>query len=127
MAKLADPNFLGDYLAELPQAQHAGHTHDQGPIESTREDSYRGHRIAIKTTYEITVDGRPLYVHVGLSNDGSAHSHGLPTYRFVSVVDMVRALIDNFPDDFPAGDLPDDEHDGHGDHGGHEMHDAGGG
>lgn len=118
IARLADPNFLGDYLASLPQPEHM---HMHGPIVSVREDSYNGHQIVIKTTYEITVDGEPLTAHVELSNDGSAHCHGLPAYRFLSVVDMVRALIDNFPDDFPTDehgghDEPDDHPSGHGSH-----------
>lgn len=53
----------------------------------------------------------------------ASHCHGLPTYQFVSVVDMVRVLIENFPDDFPGGGPSTDDH---GDHGGHGTHSAGG-
>jgi len=123
MAKLADPDFLANYLAGLPQPGpgHGGH-----PAVSVREDSYKGHRIVIKTTYEMTVDGKPLPIHVSLSNDGSAHVHGLPNYQFLSVVDLVRALIEFFPNEFPAEGPPADEYGGHGEPGGHGTHNAGG-
>ena len=116
MAENADPAFLGNYLAALPRPQHV----HSGPSSSVREDDYRGHHVVITTTYEITVDGAPIDVHIGLSNDGTAHCHGLPAYQFASLVDVVRALIEYFPDEFPAGEPTDDrphgekpEHPGH--------------
>lgn len=115
MAESSDPAFLGNYLAGLPRPEHPGH----GPARSVREDYFEGHHIVITTTYEITVDGRTLPVHVGLSNDGTAHTHGLPAYQFISAVDMVRTLIRQFPDDFPSGGTPGGGHgdpDPHGDH-----------
>ena len=33
-------------------------------------------------------------------NDGQLHCHSLPNYQSPSAVDMVKRLIDNFPDDF---------------------------
>lgn len=99
MAESSDPAFLGDYLAKLPR-QHHEHP---GPARSVREDHFEGHHIVVTTTYEITVDGRPLHVPIGLSNDGTADSHGLPNYQFTSVIDLVRALITYFPDEFPPG------------------------
>lgn len=98
----------------------------EDPLRSIREDDFRGHHIVIATTNEITVDGRPLSVHIGLSNDGSAHSHGLPAYQFASVVDMVRALIDYFPDDFSSAGDPDGGSDLHGQPREHSEHDRDG-
>src|SRR5215211_5245621 len=99
LGKSADQVALARYLASLPRPEPP---HMHGPIRSVRTDEHAGHRIVITTTYEITVDDEPLRVHIGLSNDGSAHCHGLPAYQFLSVVDLVRTLIDSFPEDFPA-------------------------
>jgi hypothetical protein len=102
MAENADPELLGNYLAALP---HPPHLHP-GPVTVVREDDYRGHHVVITTTYEITVDGAPVPVHIGISNDGTAHAHGLPAYEFASLVDVIRALIDFFPDEFSAAGEP---------------------
>lgn len=89
----ADPEVLGRFLVELADASHK---------HQPRVDEYKGHRIAIETHYEITVDGTPVPVHLTVGNDGDVHCHALPAYEFVSAVDMVRVLIDTYPDDFPA-------------------------
>jgi hypothetical protein len=115
MAESSDPAFLGDYLAGLSRPEHVAH----GPAPSVREDDFRGRHIVITTTYEITVEGRPLTAHVGVSNDGSVHCHSLPAYEFASTVDMVRVLIDYFPDDFPPVGAPNSNQDEHG--GGHHA------
>jgi hypothetical protein len=106
----SNPADLGRFLAGLPRADPSHH----GPPRSVREDDFEGHHIVITTTYEITVDSKPLAVHIGLSNDGSAHCHGLPAYQFVSVVDLVRSLITYFPEEFTPGGDDDSHH--HGDH-----------
>ncbi|GAA1190444.1 hypothetical protein F4556_000771 [Kitasatospora gansuensis] len=119
----AEPAALAGYLAGLPQPASA---HEHGPARSVREDEYQGHRIVITTSYEITVDGRPLTAHIGVSNDGEVHCHALPAYQVLSAVDIVRALIDNFPDDFPAaGGGGGDDHGSHGGHPGHGEHGGG--
>ncbi|WP_406306748.1 hypothetical protein OHA61_37050 [Streptomyces sp. NBC_00885] len=114
LATAADPTILGNYLAELPQQPH-----HHGPLTSTRQDEFQGHSIVIKTTYEVTVDGAPIAVPLMVSNDGRVHCHALPTYEFLSAMDTIRSLIENFPDDFPGGDGP-----GGGDNGGHPDHHA---
>jgi hypothetical protein len=100
-----DPNFLGEYLAGLPEHEHQ----HSGTSETVREEYFEGHHIVVKTINEITVDGQPLKTHIGLSNDGSSYCHSLPFSDFGSLVDLVRALIREFPDDF-AGEP------GHGGH-----------
>lgn len=79
-----------------------------GPVESVREDDYQGHHIVVRTTYQITVDRRPVTGHIHLSNEGQVGYHGLPNMTFDSAVDLVKALIDRFPLDFqgPAHDMP---------------------
>lgn len=77
--------------------------HDQGhgtPSESVREATYRGHRITVRTSYRIEVDGMPIEGHMGVTNDGQVHYHAIPNIGFASAVDLVKQLIDTFPDDF---------------------------
>ena len=75
----------------------------KGGQEIVREDDYKGHHVVIRTRYNITVDGKEVTGHIMLTNAGQVHYHGLPNYTFDSAVDLVRALIDNFPDDFQKG------------------------
>lgn len=106
LKKSTSAEALGSYLTGLAQPAHE----HPGPISIVRQDDFEGHHISIKTTYEITVDGTQLGVHIGLSNDGSAHCHGLPAYQFTSVVDLVKALIAYFPDEFGPSAPDEREH-----------------
>jgi hypothetical protein len=83
------------------QSVAAGHAeHDKGPFQSVREIEYSGHKIAIYTKYEIKVDGKPFSGHIYVDNSGKVSAHALPNYSFVSAVDLVKKIIDEFPDDF---------------------------
>src|SRR5215216_2510951 len=42
----------------------------------------------------------PLEGHLGVANDGQVHYHAIPNLRFVSTVDLVKQLIEAFPEDF---------------------------
>jgi hypothetical protein len=75
--------------------------HDHHGAASLREAEYKGHKIQIRTTYQVTIDGRPVTGHLGVTDDGTVHYHPVPNKAFTSAVDLVRALIDIFPDDFP--------------------------
>ena len=72
--------------------------------------STKGHHIVVRTTYHIEVDGQTLTGHFAVSNDGQVHYHPVPNISFASAIDLVKQLIDLFPDDFSAG------HGGHGHH-----------
>lgn len=74
--------------------------HHEGAQEIVREDDYKGHHIVVRTTYHITVDGQEVTGHIMLTNAGQVQYHGLPNHSFDSTIGLVRALIDNFPDDF---------------------------
>ena len=91
--------------------------HHTGDLADVREAEYRGHRIEVRTSYAITVDGRPFDIHVVVDNEGRVFYHGLPTRDFASVIDLVEKAIDLFPDDFGPEDGADrpDPGDGHGD------------
>jgi hypothetical protein len=83
-------------------AVKATQRHQHGS-DSIREADYKGHHIEIRTTYEIEVDGVPITGHLGVDNEGRVHYHPVPNASFASAVDLVKQLIDSFPDDFPAG------------------------
>jgi hypothetical protein len=98
--KSKDP--LSDAYKRLNAGQPvvAGHAGHEGPFESVREVEYKGHNIIIRTHYEIRVDGKPLGGHIYVDNSGRVSSHAMPTYSFVSTVDLVKKLIDAFPSNF---------------------------
>jgi alpha-tubulin suppressor-like RCC1 family protein len=71
-----------------------------GKMESVREAMYQGHHIVVRTRYQIEVDGQMLMGHVGVTNDGQVHYHAVPNLSFASAIDLVKQLVDIFPDDF---------------------------
>jgi hypothetical protein len=97
-------DLLSDAYKRLNAGQPvvAGHAagHER-PFESVREVEYKGHNIIIRTHYEIRVDGKLLGGHIYVDNSGRVSSHAMPTYSFVSTVDLVKKLIDAFPANFP--------------------------
>ena len=74
--------------------------HGKGGQEIIRQDDYKGHHVIVKTTYNITIDGQVVTGHIMLTNLGQVQYHGLPNHSFDSAVELARALIDNFPEDF---------------------------
>jgi hypothetical protein len=105
---VGDPEEL---LAESLQAEsrHAAvlarHRTSQSPHpgghSSIRTAEHRGHTIEIRTTYDVRIDGEPLEAHMSVSDNGSVHYHGLPNYAEASAVDLMKRVIDSFPDDYP--------------------------
>jgi hypothetical protein len=95
-------DLLSDAYRRLSAGQPvvAGHAGHEGPFESVREVEYKGHNIIIRTHYEIRIDGKPLGGHIYVDNSGRVSSHAMPTYSFVSTVDLVKKLIDAFPSNF---------------------------
>jgi len=74
--------------------------HSHQKTETIRNAEHHGHHILVRTHYEIEVDGQMLMGHMGVTNDGHVHYHPLPNLSFTSAIDLVRQLIDTFPDDF---------------------------
>lgn len=103
--------------ARADELATASHAHQTGTLADVREAEYRGHRIEVRTSYAITVDGRPFDIHVVVDNEGRVFYHGLPTRDFASVIELVEKAIDLFPDDFGQENEPDRPHTGqsHGD------------
>jgi len=76
--------------------------HEHQKTESVREANYKGHHIIVRTKYEIEVDGQMVMGHMGVTNDGQVHYHPVPNLSFASAVDLVKVLINIFPDDFSS-------------------------
>lgn len=119
----AEPEAVRAALAaNADELVRAAGPHHGDTLASIRHATHDGHDIVVRTSYQITVDGRPFDVHVVVDNDGRVYYHGLPTRDFASVIDLVAKAIDTFPEDFDRGDVDTtDEHgpgDGGHDHGG---------
>lgn len=105
LAEAAKPESIVQHVKQQTRGRRrAVHEHGAG-MESVRELEYKGHRIAIRTSYAIEVDGVPIEGHMGVTNDGRVHYHAVPNLAFPSAIDMVKQLIDTFPEDFdrPSG------------------------
>lgn len=105
LLRQAQPEALLRRLTEATERSDDDHGHGS-PMESTRESEYRGHHIVIRTSYRIEVDDRPIEGHLGVSNDGQVHYHAVPNLGFASAVDLVKQLIDTFPEDFTGTTNP---------------------
>ena len=94
------PKSIAHYVKK--NAKHVRKAQKQQHMSSqnVREADYRGHHIVVRTQYEIEVDGRVVTGHLGVSNDGQVHYHPVPNLSFASAVELVKQLIDIFPDDF---------------------------
>ena len=68
---------------------------------SERSVYYKGHVVRVKTTYEITIDGKPFKRHIGVNGEGKVHCHVLPYLAYRSALDLVCGYIDGYPDHLP--------------------------
>ena len=80
-----------------PHGDHSTHE----PFTSVRQIQYKNHDIVIRTRYEIEIDGRIINNQIYVDNEGKVSSHAMPTYSFPSTVDLIKRLIDKFPNSFP--------------------------
>lgn len=102
-----------NYQAEDVQASH----HDHSDNRSIRRTTHRGKEIVIKTDYQITIDGKPFENHVMVDDKGRVHCHGLPNYAYLSMLDLIKGVIDislelSLEDDIAANDIPANSHQG---------------
>jgi hypothetical protein len=94
-ASLAQAKKSAPYFKKLLTGMNMG-----SGMSPVRETEHNGHHIAIKTTYQIMIDGKPFKGRLGVTNGGSVHYHGLPNAGFGSALDLVKTVIDTFPDEF---------------------------
>ena len=94
--------YVKSNAARAKKAQQMHH----GEAAVTRETDYKNHHIVVRTTYEIEVDGKPLMGHMGVNDAGDVHYHPIPNLSFPSALDMVKKIIDVYPDDFGPNAAP---------------------
>jgi hypothetical protein len=97
LKKAAMPKAMGAYL----QKKAAAGGHDHGANHpSVRSVDHNSHEIVIETSYRVKVDGKTVNIPLMVDESGNVHCHALPNYQFQSALDMVKAMIDVFPDQF---------------------------
>jgi hypothetical protein len=94
------PQSIAAYVRQNVELVKRAQKHRHGEMDSVREADYAGHHIVVRTRYQVEVDGHMLMGHMGVTNDGQVHYHPVPNLAFSSAVDLVKRLIDIFPDDF---------------------------
>jgi hypothetical protein len=91
---------------------HAGHGDTV-----VREFTHNGHVVKVTTTYHVEVDGQPIQGHLSVDEDGQVFTHATPFVTYASAVDLMKAVLDAYPDAF--ADPGSDEHSPHS---GHDHH-----
>lgn len=100
------PDWIRDRYPEY--AIDHGMDHE---LTSVRLAEHNGHQIKITTTYQIEIDGRSVHLHAMVDNDGKLFCHTTPYVEYQSAVDLVKALMDRFPESFtPEDDRMDELH-----------------
>jgi len=94
--------YVKSGAARVKKVQQMHH----GESVVSRETDYKGHHIIVRTKYEVEIDGQPLMGHLGVNDLGSVHYHPIPNLSFASALDMVKKIIDVFPDEFGPGSQP---------------------
>ena len=100
------PDWIRDRYPEY--ATDHGMDHE---LTSVRLAEHNGHQIKITTRYQIEIDGRSVHLHAMVDNDGQLFCHTTPYVQYQSAVDLVKALMDRFPESFtPEDGRPDELH-----------------
>jgi hypothetical protein len=84
-----------------------------GELSSVRGFDFRGHDVRITTTYRVEIDGHPVHLHALVDDQGNLLCHTFPYRRYRSAVELVRELLERFPEFY----LDQAGHGGHEDHG----------
>lgn len=78
---------------------HVGHE-----TTSVREFTHSGHIVKIITTYHVEVDGHPVRAHLSVDEDGQVYTHATPFVTYASATDLMKSVIDAYPDSFSGSD-----------------------
>jgi hypothetical protein len=100
LTRASQPAALGGYLKKASATGHSMHG-AMGKGKSVRTAEHNGHEIVLTTSYRVELDGKVLKIPLMVNDSGDVHCHSLPNYQFDSAMDMVKAIIDAFPEDFP--------------------------
>lgn len=93
------------------------HAHHGMEVRSSRSFEHAGHAVEIRATYVVLVDGEERQLHFSVGQDGKVTTHLRPYFTYGSLVDMVKDVLDHFPERFGEGEAPAPHGGGHGDHG----------
>jgi hypothetical protein len=99
-ASLAQAKKSAALFKKMLKANQGGH-HGHGASD-VRVAMHKGHKIELKTTYQVKVDGKKVAMKFAPDQDGSVAYHAIPNLAFSSAMYLVRCVIDAFPADFPA-------------------------
>mgnify|MGYP001795039389 CR=1 FL=1 len=77
-----------------------GHNHVHSHMKTLRKINHLSNAIEIETTYKITINGVKYNTHIMLGNDGALTTHAIPYRTFESMTDLIKALIELYPDEF---------------------------
>jgi hypothetical protein len=73
--------------------------HGKHEATSVRELTHKGHTVRIITTYRVEVDGKPADLHLSVDEDGQVFTHATPFVTYASAVDLMKAVMDAYPED----------------------------
>jgi len=79
-------------------------THGKHEATSVREMTHNGHNVRIITTYRVEVDGEPADMHLSVDEDGQVFTHATPFVTYASAVDLMKEVMDAYPDAFSGED-----------------------
>ena len=71
---------------------------DKHLLRSVRQKHYAGHDVELITTYELRIDGRNVTIHAHVDDDGQLRCHSTPYVSYGSALDLICALIDQYPE-----------------------------
>lgn len=93
-AENVQPAWIGEQHPEYVEDQM------QHGLSSVRTFAHAGHQVRIQTTYQIEVDGAEVHLHAIVDNEGRLRCHTTPYESYPSATDLLRTLIDRFPQSF---------------------------
>lgn len=85
-------------------------SHDKHEATSVRELTHNGHAVKIITTYRVEVDGAPAGMHLSVDEDGQVYTHATPFVTYASAVDLMKEVMDAYPDAFSDSGANSDTH-----------------
>lgn len=93
------PDWIAERYPDYARDHGMGHE-----LRSVRTAEYGGHTIKITTTYEIEIDGQSTSLHLRVADDGQLHCHTTPYAQYRSAIDVVKTLLDRFPEAMTAAE-----------------------
>lgn len=85
--------------------------HGKHEATSVREITHNGHNVKIITTYRVEVDGKPAGMHLSVDEDGQVYTHATPFVTYSSAVDLMKEVMDAYPDAFSGSGSSHQGHD----------------